>query len=189
MIDGVIRTRVGYAGGQQSNPNYHHMGDHTETVQVDYDPRRITYNQLLDVFWKSHTPTSRSGPRQYMRAVFYHDERQRELAMASKVAVAQRTGKTINTQVVPLRTFTMAEDYHQKYMLKQNYALKAEMTSIYPRHQDFVDSTAVARLNGYAGGYGSQVQFDKEIDRLGLSDAGKQSLTEMVERRWDYSRQ
>ena len=103
--------------------------------------------------------------------------------------VARRTGRTINTQVVPLRTFTLAEDYHQKYLLKQSYALKAEMTRIYPRHLDFIDSTAVARLNGYAGGHGSRAQFQQDIDRLGLSDAGKQALTEMVERRWNYERQ
>jgi peptide methionine sulfoxide reductase MsrA len=57
MIEGVIRTRVGYAGGRQDNPDYGHIGDHTETVQVDYDPQRITYNGLLEIFWQSHKPT------------------------------------------------------------------------------------------------------------------------------------
>ncbi len=189
MIDGVIRTRVGYAGGRQANPDYHHMGDHTETVQVDYDPQRVTYNQLLEIFWQSHTPTSRSGPRQYMRAVFYHNEPQRQLAMASKDVVEQQMGTSVMTQVVPLRTFTMAEDYHQKYLLKQNYTLKAEMARIYPQHRAFVDSTAVSRLNGYAGGHGGKKQFSQDIDRLGLSDAGKKALTEMVQRRLNYEGQ
>lgn len=189
MIDGVIRTRVGYAGGRQANPDYHRMGDHTETVQVDYDPQRITYNQLLDVFWQSHTPTSRPGPRQYMRAVFFHDDTQRQLAMESKAAVAQQIGQTVNTEVAPLRSFTMAEDYHQKYLLKQHFDLRAEMTRIYPHHRDFVDSPAVSRLNGYAGGHGSSEQFSQDIDRLGLSHTGKQALTEMVSRRLKYERQ
>jgi len=180
---------VGYAGGRQSDPTYRRIGDHTETVQVDYDPQRITYEQLLDIFWKSHTPTSASRPGQYMRAVFYHDENQRSQADASKAALAREFGRTVRTEVVPLRTFTMAEDYHQKYLLKQRSRLKAEMSRIYPSHRDFVNSTAVARINGYAGGNGSREQFDRDIDRLGLSDAGKQALRTIAGRRWDYDRQ
>ena len=185
----MIRTRVGYAGGRQANPDYHRMGDHTETVQVDYDPQRITYGQLLGIFWKSHTPTGRSRSRQYMRAVFYHDENQREQAEASKAALAGKLGQTVHTEVVPLRTFTLAEDYHQKYLLKQQYTLKSEMSRIYPQHRDFVDSTAVSRINGYAGGHGSSEQFDRDVDRLGLSPAGKQELKTLVERQWNYERQ
>ena len=185
----MIRTRVGYAGGRQPDPTYRSMGDHTETVQVDYDPGRITYGQLLDIFWQSHTPTGRSHARQYLRAVFYHDDDQRTRAEASKAALAQKLGQPVHTEVVPLRSFTMAEDYHQKYLLKQQYNLKAEMSHIYPQRQDFVDSTAVARVNGYAGGNGSREQFDRDIDRLGLSPAGKQDLRTIVERQWDYDNQ
>ena len=185
----MVRTRVGYAGGRQPNPTYHHMGDHTETVQVDFDPQRISYTDLLEVFWRSHKPTSRSSSFQYMRAVFYHDEQQRKLALESKAALERQLGETVQTAVVPLRSFTVAEDYHQKYILKQNYVLKAEMTGIYPHHGDFVDSTAVARLNGYAGGHGTVEQLAREIDRLGLSEAGRRALTEMVKRHQDYVRQ
>jgi peptide methionine sulfoxide reductase MsrA len=142
-------------------PNYSNMGDHTETVQVDYDPGRITYA---------------------MNAVFYQNEQQRQLAMASKTALEQKIGRTVKTEVVPLRSFTMAEDYHQKYILKSNYDLKNEMSRIYPRHQDFVDSTAVARLNGYADGYGTRDQLLREIKSLGLRDEGKKVLTEVVRR-------
>jgi len=189
MIDGVIRTRVGYAGGRQDNPDYGHIGDHTETVQVDYDPQHITYNQLLDIFWQSHKPTGRSWSRQYMNAVFYHDDQQRQLAMDSKAAVEKKIGRSVKTEVVPLRTFTMAEDYHQKYLLKQHYDLNAEISRIYPIHRDFVDSTAVARLNGYVRGNGSKDQFANEIDNLGLTDAGKKTLTDIVNRKWKVDRQ
>jgi hypothetical protein len=87
MIEGVIRTRVGYAGGEMEEPSYGKMGDHTETVQVDFDPGRITYAQLLEIFWASHRPTSRNWSRQYMNAIFYHDDEQRRLAMVSKSVV------------------------------------------------------------------------------------------------------
>jgi len=185
----VIRTRVGYAGGRKANPDYGHIGDHTETVQVDYDPQRITYNELLDIFWRSHKPTGRSWSRQYMNAVFYHDDRQRQLAMDSKAAVEKKIGQGVKTEVAPLRTFTMAEDYHQKYILKQHYNLNAEMSRIYPLHRNFVDSTAVARLNGYASGHGSKDQFANEINSLGLTATGKKALTDMVNRKWKYDRQ
>jgi methionine-S-sulfoxide reductase len=185
----VIRTRVGYAGGLQDNPDYGHIGDHTETVQVDYDPQRITYNELLDIFWQSHKPTERSWSRQYMNAVFYHDDRQRQLARDSKAAVEKKIGQRVKTEVVPLRTFTMAEDYHQKYIIRQHYDLKAEMSRTYPLHRDFVDSTAVARLNGYASGHGSKNQFANEIDSLGLTEAGKKALTDIVNRKWKHDRQ
>jgi len=185
----VIRTRVGYAGGRQANPNYRRMGDHTETVQVDYDPRRVSYNQLLDIFWQSHRPTGRSHARQYLRAVFYHNDEQRTQAEASKAALAAKLGQPVHTEVAPLRAFTMAEDYHQKYLLRQQYTLNAEMSRIYPDQRDFVASTAVARVNGYAGGNGSREQFDRDIDRLGLSPVGKKELRTIVERQWDYDNQ
>ena len=179
----MIRTRVGYAGGLQADPDYRHIGDHTETVQVVYDPQRITFDQLLDIFWQSHNPASQSYSRQYLHAVFYHDERQQQSALASLSAVEEKTGHAVKTRVEPLRSFTLAEAYHQKYLLKQNPELKKEMTRFYPLHQDFIDSTAVARLNGYVGGYGTLEQLEREVDGLGLSEAGKKKLNEVVNRR------
>jgi peptide-methionine (S)-S-oxide reductase len=176
----VIRTRVGYAGGRKDAPTYHSMGDHTETVQVDYDPERITYRQMLDIFWKSHKPTSGRWSRQYMNAVFYHNEEQRRLVMASKAEVAQKTGRPVKSEVAPLRSFTMAEDYHQKYILKSRNVLEREISRIYPNHLDLVNSTAASRLNGYAGGNGSRDQLTREIESLGLSIEGKKVIFEMV---------
>ena len=163
-----------------ADPTYRNMGDHTETVQVDYDPERITYAQLLEIFWSSHRPTSPTWSRQYMNAIFYHDEEQRRLAMDSKGVVEQKGDETVRSQVLPLRSFTMAENYHQKYILKQHTKLKSELLRVYPQHQDFVASTAVARLNGYAGGNGTRDQLSRELEILGLSDKGKQVLSEMV---------
>jgi peptide-methionine (S)-S-oxide reductase len=171
---------VGYAGGEMVRPDYRNMGDHTETVQVDYDPGRITYVQLLEIFWGSHQPTSNNGSRQYMNAIFYHDEEQRLLAMDSKTLVEQKTDGTIRSEVLPLRSFTMAENYHQKYILKQHTKLKSEFSHIYPKQRDFVASTAVARLNGYAGGNGTRDQLSRELETLGLSAEGKRVLSELV---------
>ncbi len=174
---------MGYAGGRMENPDYSNLGDHTETVQVDFDPQRISYSQLLDIFWSSHDPTDRTWMRQYMNAIFYHNERQRELAIASLAAEQKKLDGNVRSQVLPVRTFYLAEDYHQKYLLGRRSDLAREMTRIYPQKKDFVASTAVARLNGYAGGNGSPEQLAREIDDLGLSPVGRQALTEWVNRK------
>jgi len=180
MLEGVIRTRVGYAGGKQENPDYGNIGDHTEAVQVDYDPKVISYADLLEVFWSSHTPTSKSWMSQYMNAVFYHNDAQQKVGEASKAALAEKMGRNVRTPVAPLRSFTLAENYHQKYMLKRQSRLTSEMSRIYPKNRDFINSTAVSRLNGYAGGKGSVKQLALEIDSLGLSENGKKILKGLV---------
>ncbi len=172
----MVRTRVGYAGGKMESPDYSHIGDHTETVQVDYDPNRINYDQLLEVFWKSHQPDRQSRSQQYKNVIFFHNNEQHEQAMASKTTLAGKLKKIIQTQIKPLNTFTDAEDYHQKYILK-HHRLKKEIFRMYPNHQDIVGSTTAARLNGYAGGHGDKDQLARELKSLGLSEAGNQILT------------
>lgn len=164
------------------SPTYHNIGDHTETIEIDYDPKLISYDQLLDIFWNSHEPTRRSKPGQYLKAVFYQNEQQRKLAMASKVAVEKKIGSTVRTEILPIRSFTMAEDYHQKFTLKGHKGFKKEMMRIYPQEQDLVDSTAAARLNGYLGGHGSRAQLSREIESLGLSAEAEKMLSDMVSR-------
>lgn len=176
----MVRTRVGYAGGKKKAPTYRNIGDHTETVQVDYDPARISFDQLLKIIWEIHQPDGRNTSGQYMHVIFYHDDVQKEAALASKAALEKKLGRSVSTRVLPVRSFTMAEDYHQKYLLKQNRVLMREMNRIYPQHRDLVDSTAAARLNGYASGYGSPEQLTRELPGLGLSEQGEKLLLKMV---------
>lgn len=175
----MIRTRVGYAGGNTDSPTYTSIGDHTETVQVDFDPDKITFDQLLEIFWSSHAYTRQKGIAQYKNAVFYHNEEQRRQADLSKELLEQRTGKTVRTDIVPLKTFTLAEDYHQKYLLKHS-RLKHLLDTYYARHADLVDSTAAARLNGYAGRNGTRAQLLQELADLGVGDGGKAVLMKLV---------
>ncbi len=105
------------------------------------------------------------------------------MAAKSKLRIEKETGKPVKTLIAPIRSFTPAEDYHQKYLLKHHHLLGKEIQRFYPNHKDFVNSTAAARLNGYAGGYGSMKQLCGEIDTLGLSCAGKAVLTGMVKKR------
>jgi peptide methionine sulfoxide reductase msrA/msrB len=128
-IPGVLETRVGYAGGTFRNPTYRDVttGEtgHAETVEVVFDPGRISYEELLRYFFRMHDPTTldRQGHdvgTQYRSAIFYHDEGQRRTAERVKAEV-ERSGKwkgKIVTEIVPAGTFYPAEDYHQKYLVK-----------------------------------------------------------------------
>jgi len=169
---------VGYAGGTSPDPTYRRIGDHTETFQVDFDPAVITYGDLLGLFWQSHNPAQKVWSRQYRAIVLYQNDRQRDAVQRSKEAL-MATGQAVATDIAPLTTFYLAETYHQKYKL-QNTPLMADIKSIYPAEQDWLNSTAAARLNGYLGGYGQADTFDHDIKHLGLSVDGERYLRRRV---------
>ena len=175
----MIRTHVGYAGGTKENPTYHNLGDHSETIQIEYDPNQISYEELLDIFWNAHTPTARPYSRQYASFVFYHDEAQRKLAIETKEQQEAKRG-TIYTEIVPAGTFYPAEDYHQKYYLRNARDLMQEFNAIYPNADDFAASTAAARVNGYLGRHGTCEQFLEEVNSLGLTAAGVDRVKQSV---------
>jgi len=132
-VKGVVSTSVGYTGGTMENPTYKDVctgrTGHAESVQVEYDPSKVSYDELLDVFWSIHDPTTldRQGPdfgNQYRSAIFYHNDKQKSMAIASKEKL-QNSGKYKNdivTEITPASTFYMAEDYHQQYLEKHGLA-------------------------------------------------------------------
>ncbi len=171
---------MGYAGGAKENPTYHNLGDHTETLQVDYDPSKISYAKLLELFWEEHDPTSRSWSPQYKAVVFAHDEEQKRLAEESRARIAKKLGKTVHTEVLPYERFYAAEDYHQKYYLRGQRQILRQFQQYYPQATDLMNSTAAARVNGYIGGHGTAAAYKADIDRLGLSAAAREELDELV---------
>ena len=179
VLDGVIRTRVGYTGGSKADPTYYFLGDHTEAVQVDFDPTVISYADLLTVFFEGHDSTAVAG-RQYMSAIFFHDAEQEAQAQQAVALQEKRLGVTVQTRVKPVSTFYLAEDYHQKYYLQGNNTLMWEFWAFYPGWWDIVDSTVATRVNGYLGGYGTKEQLLREIDSYGLSEEGKDRLLSLV---------
>lgn len=178
----MIRTRVGYAGGSKENPTYYSLGDHSETIQIDYDPTQISYRQLLDVFWSSHNPIYEPWSRQYKSTIFFHSEEQKRLAIETKDSEEARLGRRIFTEIIPFSEFYLAEDYHQKYYLRRESALMEEFSAIYPATEDFIASTAAARINGYVGGYGILATLEEEPSIFGLSEAGIKRLLEIAAR-------
>lgn len=132
-IEGVVSTAVGYSGGRLKNPTYDDVctdqTGHAEVVQVEYDPSRVTYDQLLDLFWQLHDPTTpnRQGPdigTQYRSAIFYHTPEQKSAAEASKERLRKsgRYQRPIVTEIAPAAEFYRAEEYHQQYFDKRGIA-------------------------------------------------------------------
>jgi peptide-methionine (S)-S-oxide reductase len=129
-LDGVVATTSGYTGGQTVNPTYEQVSaggtGHAESVQVAYDPAKVSYETLLDVFWHNIDPLTANAQfcdhgTQYRSAIFYGNEEERRLAEASKAALEQSgrfKGRPIVTEIVPASTFYPAEEYHQDYYLK-----------------------------------------------------------------------
>jgi peptide-methionine (S)-S-oxide reductase len=133
QLPGVTSTRVGYTGGRLPSPSYKDVctdqTGHAEAVEIEYDPAKLSYEQLLQVFWENHDPTqlNRQGPdwgTQYRSAIFFHAPEQEAAAKASKEALEKsgRFPKKIVTQIVPATTFYQAEDYHQQYLEKRGLA-------------------------------------------------------------------
>jgi peptide-methionine (S)-S-oxide reductase len=147
---------------------------------MDFDSTKISYERLLDAFWNGHDPTIPSYSLQYRSAIFYADEEQHRIALASKLKEESRLGKPVATVIIPLGTFYLAEEYHQKYYLRETPELMAEISDIYPDFKGFLNSTAVARINGYLGGYGDQEALKTQVTRLGLSVEGQQTLIQIT---------
>ena len=176
----MVRTRVGYAGGTKKNPTYHSLGDHSESIQVDFDPLQISYEKLLEIFWAAHDPTARSWSRQYKAAVFFQNDAQQKLAIETRDREAARRKTKILTEMVPFTGFFLAEGYHQKYYLRQNPDLLKEFTAMYPQEGEFINSTAAARVNGYLAGYGTAENLLNEVGSLGLSPEERKKLLDRV---------
>jgi len=129
-LDGVVRTRVGYAWGTTPDPTYHRPGGHTETIEIDYDADAVSYEDLLAVFWASHDPRTPAYSRQCRSAIFVHDD-ERTAAENSPHVIGARSGR-VSTVLEPLDRFCRAEDYHQKYRLRAQRRVAGELRALSP---------------------------------------------------------
>ena len=127
-IKGVSRTTAGYMGGKMKSPSYKDVctdkTGHVEVCQVEFNQGIIPYAKLLEIFWSIHNPTQLNQQgfdigTQYKSVIFYHSEKQKAAALASKSAQQEKSKKLIVTEIIPAATFYEAEDYHQKYLMKR----------------------------------------------------------------------
>jgi peptide-methionine (S)-S-oxide reductase len=146
------------------------MGDHTEAISIDYDPDLISYSELLDYFWEGHRCDRNNASVQYQNAVFYRNDEQKELAetaLKSRAASLGITPEKVATKIIPVKTFTYAEKYHQKYSIRGE--IREVVDSLYPDAKSLADSTVATRLNAYLG---NGIDHDTEKFLNELSDYG-----------------
>lgn len=179
-VPGVVRTRVGYAGGERERPTYRALGDHIETVQLAYDPGRVGYRELLRIFWAAHDPAREAPKRQYASAIFVESEEQRRGAAAARDRWEARSGREAATELIELDRFWTAEAYHQKYRLRQHPTLLEAVRRRCPTGRSLVDSTVAARLNGLVAGHGA-ARLEEEIELYGLDEQAERHLRRVVE--------
>ncbi|KAK9881616.1 hypothetical protein WA026_016488 [Henosepilachna vigintioctopunctata] len=165
---GVLRTAVGYSGGTLIDPEYRKLGDHTEVIEIDYDPKTISFDDLLLLFWNNHEyGLTTCVKKQYMSLILYHDEDQKRMAEISLKKEAHKRNENLTTTILPAGKFYPAEDYHQKYRLQQHPSLVKEL-GITP--ENLKTSHLAARLNGYLAGVGKLEDLEKDCIELGLPE-------------------
>ncbi len=179
----MLRTRAGYVGGQKENPTYYDLGNHTEVISIDYDPAVLTYSDLLKIFWAAHRCDQLNRSRQYMNAVFYHNDVQKKWAEESRAAAAKAQGvqaEGVETSILPVGQFTYAEAYHQKYYLTRYPGIRGVLTRAYPGAKALADSAVATRLNAYLGSGMNRdwTEFVKELPEYGLPVDLEKALSE-----------
>lgn len=161
--EGVVRTRVGYAGGTKQDPSYHSLGDHTEAFQVEYDPTEATFVDLIEDVFRSHDPRRQTRKTQYQNIVFTADGSQSD-AVDEFLKSKGMEPDGIGTRIEELEGFHPAEDYHQKYSLRSHQGFMDAFEEAGYDDEALRESPAAAKLNGYAAG--NQIPSS---DELGVS--------------------
>lgn len=172
----MLRTRVGYAGGKKDKPTYRRIGDHTEAIQIEFDPKQITFRKLLELFWNSHDPCGGTWSTQYKSVLWTHGEAQARTARAFVAEWQKKNKRKVTTALVPAPRFWIAEDYHQKYYLRSKKALLRALFDKKPTDAEIRESTVTARVNGWIQGYGSAAEIQAEASALKLSAKARREL-------------
>jgi len=164
---GVIRTRVGYGAGKAPNPTYTNIGDHTEITQVDFDPKTVSYEELLVEFWKNHDFCSKIKS-QYCSLILYHSPEQKAAAEKTKEDQKKKCSREVTTRIEPFEKFYDAEGYHQKYRLQQHTELLNGL-GFKKDDEKLKTSHLAAKVNAYLVGMTPVSQYDQEAPALGLN--------------------
>lgn len=180
-MPGVVRTRTGYAGGTTPDPTHKNMADHTETVEVDYNPALVTYQELLEVFFQSHNPNRKPyRQREYISLILYHDEKQKEAAERKKLEKERIAGEEVKTEISPYSGFTVAKERQQKWHIKRNKEAIKRLGQLYVTADQLLDSTLAARMNGLAKGYGSLEKVKSEVKNWQIEESRRAVFLEIL---------
>ena len=162
-VDGVVRTRVGYAGGTKSDPSYDVLGDHTEVVQVEYDPEQLSFSELLERAFSAHNPYQQPQKRQYQNIIFTETANQHE-QLLTFLDDSDLSHDRIATRLESLDRFHLAEAYHQKFTLRGKRWITDVFTEADYADAEIRESPAAAKLNGHVAGHDVSTPFIDQSD-------------------------
>lgn len=186
-LPGVIETVVGYAGGTTDHPTYRTIGDHSETIELTFNPEIISYTDLVRLFWENHDAVKDRfyKKRQYISILFYRNEEQYKIAKQIQSVIEKELGKELQTEFQPYQLFYPAENRHQKYFLRRFKQACAAVQELFPNEEAFIHSTIAARLNGFVRERGKLPDIKQEIQHWGLNSAQVQQLLVTIDHlRW-----
>jgi len=149
---------------------------------IHYNPEKLSFSEILEIFWAEHDPASKSWSKQYRPVIFYRGEQQKKLALDSKTELEKRLKKKVYTEILPAGEFYPAEVYHQKYYLRRLPALLKVLNEVYSQDADLVTSTVSARINGYLGGYGNLAELEKELASAGLTEGTIEKISGILKK-------
>jgi len=166
---------VGYCGGKGKKPTYQDLIDHTESIQIDYDPKILSTDVLLETFWDCHSPTSRAYSTQYRAALFFSSPEEKAIFTTSKALMQKKTSSTIHTAIIPFTSWTLAEDYHQKYYLRGRRALMSLVTFT---DEQIISSSLACYLNAMVSGHCDEKRANEIF--VFVQETGNAQLIEAV---------
>ena len=163
-LEGVYFTAVGYTGGAKEEPSYRNLGNHAEALRISYNPEKITYKELLEVYWENHEPKNAITAGQYRSEIFAADEKQATAARDFMEQKREDYEGELNLSVSQLDEFHEAEDYHQKYYLTQDQKLGQYREKLMARGENLTYSRLLTKLNAYSRGYLSEEDMLTELN-------------------------
>ncbi len=171
VIDGVLRTRVGYAGGDSTTPSYDNLGNHIEVFEVDYDPDLLSYEDMVKLYFYVYDATARPFSQRVTPVIYYRNEAEQEISERVKLSIEANSEKGLFTVIRPLEVFYLAEEKHQLSYLKQETSLYMEVREIFVEEDALLLSILASKLNGFIAGYGLDSDLASILKSSGLSNA------------------
>lgn len=176
VIDGVLRTRVGYAGGNSTNPSYDNLGNHVEVFEVDYDPEILSYATMVELYFTTYDATARPFSQRVASVIYYRNKDEQVIAEQIKSSLEAASEEGIFTILRPIDTFYLAEEKHQLSYLKQEVSLYAELQVMFDEEDQLLLSILASKLNGFIAGYGHEEDFEHVLSKSSLSQASLDRL-------------
>lgn len=187
QLPGVIHTCTGYAGGTTAAPTYREMGDHTEVVQLTFNPQLLSFEEIVKRFWDSHNPVNINDYKgnQYRSLLMVHNDRQ-SAAIQHMIEQWRELGQSEPaTAIIPYSVFYRAEDRHQKYYLQRYPDAMEKLGMLFSTQAELLGSTLAARLNGLAKGYTNLAIVIKELEQWDMDSSAREQMLALIRQiRW-----